>query len=252
MYLHNKKLIIGLILIICVTVLVFAVFTIFVDQAIFVRKKTFYRAKVNEKVVALTFDDGPSLDWTPRILAELNKAKVKATFFMIGEHVEKYPHIALQVAQEGHDIGIHTYSHKVIILSDTDVLKKDIERTGEIIKRITGKDTKLFRPPKAWLSKKEKRFIGDMGYTVVLWSINSKDWVRFDDQFQRKFILKHVRPGDIILFHDSGGVFKAEGGDRKETVLTIYRLCEQLKEMGYRVVTVSELLHIERENLNAK
>ncbi len=231
-------------------VLLFVVFTIFVDQAVFVRKKTFFRAHVHEKVVAITFDDGPSEDWTPRILIELEKSKAKATFFMVGEHVEKYPDIARRVANEGHDVGVHTYSHKVIMFSDPQWLKSDILHTAEIIKSVTGKETRLFRPPKAWLSKNEKRLIADMGFTVVLWSINTKDWVRFDDQFLRKYVLKHVRPGDIILFHDSGGVFKPEGGDRKETVRAIFRLVEQLREMGYRPVTVSELLKIQEESLH--
>lgn len=249
---QKRKLIFNLALAAAAIVLLFVVFTVFVDQAVFVRKKTFYRAHVHEKVVAITFDDGPSEDWTPRILIELEKANAKATFFMIGEHVEKYPDIARKVTDEGHDVGVHTYSHKVVMFSDLERLKSDIFHTADIIKSVTGKNTKLFRPPKAWLSKKEKRFIGDMGFTVVLWSINTKDWVRFDDQFLRKYILKHVRPGDIILFHDSGGVFKPEGGDRKETVRTIFRLVEQLREMGYKPVTVTELLRIQEESLNAR
>jgi peptidoglycan/xylan/chitin deacetylase (PgdA/CDA1 family) len=81
-----------------------------------------------------------------------------------------------------------------------------------------------------------------MGYKVILWSLNSKDWVTFDDKYIIRYLVKRTRPGDIILFHDSGGAFSIEGGDRHETVLTIPRLVEKLKEKGYKFVTVSELL----------
>ena len=90
--------------------------------------------------------------------------------------------------------------------------------------------------------EKERKELEKIGYKVVLWSLNSKDWVTFDDKYIRNYLLKNVRPGDIILFHDSGGAFSLEGGDRKETVLVIARLVEQLKEKGYRCVTISELL----------
>jgi peptidoglycan/xylan/chitin deacetylase (PgdA/CDA1 family) len=81
-----------------------------------------------------------------------------------------------------------------------------------------------------------------MGYKVVLWSLNSKDWVNFDDKYIIRYIESNVRPGDILLFHDSGGVFSTEGGNRQETVKTIFRLVEKLGEKGYRFVTITELL----------
>ncbi|PIP19515.1 MAG: hypothetical protein COX41_02545 [Candidatus Omnitrophica bacterium CG23_combo_of_CG06-09_8_20_14_all_41_10] len=80
--------------------------------------------------------------------------------------------------------------------------------------------------------------------------LNSKDWVTFDDKYIVKFLLKHIQPGDIILFHDAGGVFGVENGDRHETVKTIPKLAEKLKEKGYRFVTISELLKLTKENVN--
>lgn len=82
-----------------------------------------------------------------------------------------------------------------------------------------------------------------MGYEVVLWTLNSKDWVTFDDKYIVSYIVKHIRPGDIILFHDSGGVFSTEGGDRHETVKTIPLLVKELRKQGYHFCTVSELIH---------
>ncbi len=225
-----------------VIVLGIAIFTIFFDQAVIVRRGTFYHEPTSDKVVALTFDDGPSPEWTPIILDELKKAGVKATFFMLGVHVEKYPRIAKRVADEGHEIGNHTYDHHVLIYYKMEELEKEIKDAEKIIKNATGQTTKYFRPPKAWLTLEEKKKIEEMGYKVVLWSLNSKDWVTFHDKQITSYILRHIRPGDIILFHDSGGVFTTEGGGRIQTAKTIPRLVKKLKERGYSFVTISELL----------
>ncbi len=225
-----------------------AVFCIFFDEAVIVRKGTFYRGSPSRKVVALTFDDGPSAVWTPKILDELKRAGVKATFFMLGEHVVKYPDIARRVAAEGHEIENHSYDHHVLIYYKSEELHKQIKDTEEIIRSITGQTTTCFRPPKAWVTDKEKEKLKSMGYRVVLWSLNSKDWVTFDDKYMREYIVRNVRPGDIILFHDSGGVFGVEGGSRDETVRTIYRLTEKLREKGYGFVTVSQLLEADKNN----
>lgn len=225
-----------------------ALFTIFFDQAVLVRKDTIYRVKENEKLVALTFDDGPSDIWTPKILGELKKAGVKATFFMLGEHVEKYPEVARRVALEGHEIGNHTYNHGALLYYTKDELKETIRKAEAIIKKTTGVTTKYFRPPKAWLSRREKKKIKEMGYEIILWSLNSKDWVNFDDKYIIKYILHNIRPGDIILFHDSGGFFAKEGGNRWETVLAVPRLIEKLKDKGYRFVTITELLEANKRD----
>lgn len=229
-----------------------AAFFFFFDQAVLLRRGTFYRAEIPEKVVAITFDDGPSPVWTPAILEALDKAGVKATFFMLGEHVRKYPKAAKLVAEAGHEIGNHSMHHNNFIYYDKFEVEKDIKDTENIIKQVTGRTTRLFRPPKAWLSKREKKKIREFGYEVVLWSLNSKDWVNFDDKYIVRYLVKNVRPGDIILFHDSGGFFKSEEGNRIETVNAIPRLVEKLVERGYRFVTVSELLELNKQYENKR
>jgi len=245
---NYKKLIVFLIAALAIIGLAMAVFTIFFDQVVIVRKGTIYHIDESKKVVALTFDDGPSPIWTPKILDELKKADVKATFFMLGEHVGRYPEMARRVAEEGHEIGNHTYSHHVLIYYKMDELEKEIRDAEKAIKNITGQTVRYFRPPKAWLTAEEKRKIEQMGYKIVLWNLNSKDWVTFDDKYIIKYILQHIRPGDIILFHDSGGVFTTEGGDRHETVRTIPKLVEKLKERGYQFVTITELLNMKSDD----
>jgi len=242
-----KKIILIAIVLLIFVGLIVAVFTIFFDQAVLVRKDTLYRVPIEEKVVALTFDDGPSPVWTPQILDKLKKENVKATFFLLGEHVQKYPQVARRIVAEGHEVGNHSLSHHVLIAYKKQELQKEIRDAEKVIKDITGKTTKYFRPPKAWLTKREKKKVKEMGYEVVLWSLNSKDWVTFDDKYMLSYLMHHIQPGDIILFHDSGGAFSAEGGDRHETVLVIPRLIEKLKERGYRFVTVSELIKLSQQ-----
>jgi len=222
-----------------------ALFTVFFDQAVLVRRDVIYHINTPHNVVALTFDDGPSPEWTPRILDEFKKAGVKATFFMIGDHVKKYPDVARRVAEEGHEIENHTYSHPTLVFYTLDKLEREVRDTERAIRDATHRSTQYFRPPKAWLTATEKKKIEEMRYKTVSWTLNSKDWVTFDDKYMVKYIVRHVRSGDIILFHDSGGLFSTEGGDRHETVKTIQRLVEKLKKMGYQFVTLSELLSLE-------
>lgn len=225
-----------------VLILISAGLSVFFDQAILVRKNSVFHIDTKEKLVALTFDDGPSREWTAPILDELKKLHVKATFFMIGQHVEQYPDLARRVAREGHEIGNHSYDHHGIFFFTKDELDKEVGYAEEVIRSVTGITTHLFRPPKAWITDDEKKWLNEEGYSVVLWTLNSKDWVTFDDKYILKYLLRRVEPGDILLFHDSGGVFGIERGDRHETVKTIPRLVEELRKKGYRFVTVSELL----------
>jgi len=243
-----KRIIFILILAAFFIVLTAGLLTVFFDQSVIVRKNTIYHVPVSERVVAITFDDGPSPKWTPEILDALKAAQVKATFFMIGEHVKLYPDLAKRVADEGHEIGNHTYDHHGIFYYKTEELDKEIRDTQEEIYKAVGITTKYFRPPKAWLTAREKKEIKRIGYETVLWSLNSKDWVNFDDRYIIKYILHYVRPGDILLFHDSGGVFHPDNGNREETVKTIPRLIEKLKDKGYRFVTISELLELHKIN----
>ncbi|OGX06965.1 MAG: hypothetical protein A2Z88_04135 [Omnitrophica WOR_2 bacterium GWA2_47_8] len=223
-------------------VLLVMCFCLFFDQALLTRRGTVYRVKSSKKQIALTFDDGPSPLWTPKILDELKKANIKATFFMIGHHVKKYPEIARRVIEEGHTIGNHGYAHSVMIYYTLPEIEEEIKYSEVVIKEATGVTTNIFRPPKAWLSKELKIKIKSMGYQIVLWSLNSKDWVSFNHKYIVKYITRHVKPGDILLFHDSGDVFKAEGGDRLQTVLAIPLLAETLKAKGYEFVSIREML----------
>jgi peptidoglycan/xylan/chitin deacetylase (PgdA/CDA1 family) len=226
----------------------YIVLAIYFDQAVIIRKGTVYRVDTREKVVAITFDDGPSPIWTPLILGVLKSAGVKATFFMIGLHVERYPDIARRVVEEGHEVGNHSYDHHGIFYYTREELDMEIRQAEEVIKKTTGVAPCYFRPPKAWITTLEKRQVREMGYEVVLWTLNSKDWVMFSAKRILKFLLKKVRPGDILLFHDSGGVFTTEHGNREETIKVLPSLIKVLNDRGYRFVTITELLKLQSKS----
>jgi peptidoglycan/xylan/chitin deacetylase (PgdA/CDA1 family) len=137
----NRKRLITAIICVLLAGSAIAAFCIFFDEAVLVRKSTIYRVPIKDKVVALTFDDGPSPVWTPRILDELKRAGIKATFFMLGEHVKKYPDIARRVAEEGHEIGNHSYTHHVLIYYTEEELEIEIKDTEKVIKEVTGLTT---------------------------------------------------------------------------------------------------------------
>ncbi|MCK5012687.1 MAG: polysaccharide deacetylase family protein [Candidatus Omnitrophica bacterium] len=218
-------------------------FCVFFDQAILARRGTIYRIKTDKKRVLLTFDDGPSPDWTPKILDELKKENISAVFFMIGHHVQKYPDIARQVASEGHTIGNHGYAHSVMFYYTPAEIEEEIQYTEHVIREATGQTTKYFRPPKAWLRRNIKKKVKSMGYETILWSLNSKDWVSFNHKSIVKYISGHIKNGDILLFHDSGNVTTTEGGNRRQTVKSISLLARALREKGFEFVSIEELIN---------
>ena len=218
-------------------------FCVFFDQAILTRRGTIYRVKTDKKHVVLTFDDGPSPIWTPKILDELKSENIKATFFMIGHHVQKYPEIAKRVVEEGHTVGNHGYAHSVMLYYTPAEIEEEIKYTEHVIREITGFTTKYFRPPKAWLRQTIKKKVKSMGYETVLWSLNSKDWVSFNHKSITRYISKNIKNGDILLFHDSGNVTSTEGGSRLQTVKTISLLARTLREQGFEFISIEELIH---------
>ena len=229
-------------------IFLFGCFCVFFDHSVLTRQGTTYRVRTSEKIVALTFDDGPSPVWTPKILEELKKADVKATFFMVGHHVQKYPDIARRVAREGHGIGNHGYAHSVILYYTPAEIEEEIKYTEHVIREVTGETTTMFRPPKAWLRDSTKEKIRSMGYAVVLWSLNSKDWAGFPHRYIVRYLAARARGGDILLFHDSGNIFAREGGDRGQTVQAVALLIKTLKGKGFSFVTLEELMHEERSS----
>lgn len=188
------------------------------------------------KVVALTFDDGPHTVYTPKILEILRRYKVRATFFLIGERVERFPHIVRMIVSEGHEIGNHTYSHpNNLPIKNWDEIRKEIEKCSEAVERVTGIRPRLFRPPKGFLNYKVLTLAQLEGHTLVFWTVSANHKEATIPKAMAKRVLKLVHPGAIILMHD--GRIPSRWKDVKALLLII----EGLRKQGYEFVTVSEL-----------
>ena len=187
------------------------------------------------KRVALTFDDGPHPIFTGRILDILERYNVKATFFVVGQNVENYPRAFERLADSECEIGNHTYTHKNIGNMSEDELLVELERTEKAIEGISRRHTLLLRPPEGHFGDVVQRVSVVRGYDIILWSIDTLDWAHTSASNMAKKVISSVSDGDIILMHDytSGGAHTCEA---------LEIIIPRLIEMGYELVTVSELI----------
>lgn len=196
---------------------------------------SYRRVDTCRKAIALTFDDGPHYKYTEEILDILKSYGVKATFFMIGVNAEKHPDIVKRVCADGHEIGNHTYSHPHLKGLSEDDIKKEMADASAVIEKITGRRPSLFRPPEGYCGKAVTSAAESMDHTVILWSQDTRDWAHNEAQKISDDILRNVKSGDIILFHD----FITPDSPTPEALKTII---PQLLRTGYEFVPVSALL----------
>ncbi len=197
--------------------------------------------QTKEKVIALTFDDGPNEPYTSQILKILQHNGVRATFFLIGENVKLFPAAAREIVAEGHQVGNHSYSHPFFLaLEPSRYEGRQIDRTEQIVEAATGVHCMLFRPPHGLHTPWLLRAAAKRGLISVGWSENASDWHRLTSAQIADRIVRAARPGNIILLHD--GLNLAHGIDRSQTVNALPAMISELKRQGYTFVTVSELL----------
>jgi peptidoglycan/xylan/chitin deacetylase (PgdA/CDA1 family) len=194
-----------------------------------------YVARVDtaERVVALSFDDGPTPWHTPKVLDVLDRHRVKATFFMMGRNVERFPAVARDVLQRGHEIGNHSYSHPKLVLMSPQRVRDEIERTDALLRAIGVAGDIHFRPPHAAKFIVLPWVLRDMKKLSVLGDVDPEEWKGYTAPVLTASILRQTRPGSIIGLHDPNG---AETLKALDTVLT------SLTAQGYRIETVSQLV----------
>ena len=197
----------------------------------------FARGPADSCAVALTFDDGPG-EQTSAILDILRERGVRATFFLCGSNVERFPALARRIADEGHGIGNHTDSHPRLLGRSPGRIALEIDRAQRVISHRTGCQPSLFRPPYGLRWFGLFPILARSGMGVVMWSVNSLDWRLPARQIVER-VLGQAHSGSIILLHD--GVPPRERGDR---LATVEALPEILRQLGARcrLVTVTELL----------
>lgn len=179
--------------------------------------------------IALTFDDGPHPYYTEQILDGLKKRGIKATFFVTGMNVEKYPEIIKRMYEEGHVIGNHTFYHTQLTSRNRDKFKEELIRTNAAISEITGEDVIYVRPPYgSW----DKSFETELNMFPVLWTVDPLDWCSTNVACITSNVVKKVEENDIILMHDY----------YPSTVTAALNIIDELTKEGYTFVTVEEIL----------
>ncbi len=205
-------------------------------------KKVITSVQTKQKVVALTFDDGPDAQTTPAVLESLASHDVKATFFVVGYRAEKLPKLLRTMADQGHEIANHSYSHNYSQFkkNEVEIFRSEIERTNTLINQATGQIPSLFRPPGGYLSDQMVAFVTSYPMTIAYWTWqqDSKDWrVGTKGESIANHIVSHIQPGQIIILHDGAG-------NGLETARAVDLLLTRLTADGYRFVTMSQLIQI--------
>jgi peptidoglycan/xylan/chitin deacetylase (PgdA/CDA1 family) len=190
----------------------------------------------DRKVVALTFDDGPNPEATPLILQTLREKGVRATFFVLGSHAERWPELVRQISHEGHQLGNHGYFHRKLQFKSPFYVSRDIRLGIRAIKRAGAPAPRLFRAPHGFRSPWTTPIASSYGERTVGWSLGVWDSDRPGaDEIVRR-TMEGVEPGSIILLHDGDGY--NPDGDRMQTAAALPIIIDRLKEQGYEFATL--------------
>ncbi|MED0669567.1 polysaccharide deacetylase family protein [Aneurinibacillus aneurinilyticus] len=201
-----------------------------------------YHVNTKKKLIALTFDDGPHPVYTRRVLKILDKHKAKATFFVVGERAKWYAPVIRQIHRRGHEIGNHTFTHPHMKHITAEQLQEEIRKTDQIVHSLTGTYPRFFRPPGGEITYAVLRSSERQKHPIAIWSYHqdSRDWTHPGTAYIVSKVTSGARPGDIILFHDSGL-------DQSQTIEAVDKVLAILSKQGYRFVTLSQLLHEQKK-----
>ncbi|MBW4645086.1 MAG: polysaccharide deacetylase family protein [Goleter apudmare HA4340-LM2] len=191
----------------------------------------------DQKVIALTFDDGPWPQTTVQVLDILKQNDVKGTFFVVGQNVKNYPDLMKRIVADGHGIGNHTWHHWYHAMNPQ-TAAYEVENTTNLIYKTTGVKTGLFRPPGGMMHNGVAAYARNSKYAVVMWSSDSIDYSRPSVPKLINNVFRQAKPGGIVLMHDGGG-------NRSQTVQALPTIIENFRKQGYSFVTVSELLEMQ-------
>jgi peptidoglycan/xylan/chitin deacetylase (PgdA/CDA1 family) len=192
------------------------------------------RGSVTRRQLALTFDDGPHPSYTPQLLSLLKAHGVKATFFVVGKMVERHPELLRAQVADGHAIGNHTFSHLNLTKLSPEEQAVEIKACGEVIRSLTGKAPRYFRPPGGQLNSDVTKVADILGYRMVLWSLNPGDYTRPSAELLKARILSQVSNGSVLLLHD--GI--------PQSLEVLPEVLSTLKQNGYEFVTLDEMVNV--------
>ena len=221
---------------------------IFVAILLWAYSGAIVKAPVTEKLVALTYDDGPNPPHTQNLLGMLNRHSVKVTFFPKGQNIEAFPESVRAIVREGHEIGNHSYSHNPMVsLSKTDMLE-ELVLSNRLIENLVGYEPVLFRPPYGIQGPGLKMALEELDMTSILMSSSGLDWEITDPKLIASTVVESVEPGSIVLLHDGhGDVNDPNAQDsRAASVEATDIIIKELKAQDYRFVTVGELIQLSK------
>jgi peptidoglycan/xylan/chitin deacetylase (PgdA/CDA1 family) len=200
------------------------------------RSSVYWAADTSQKLVALTFDDGPMPQWTPEVLRALDEHKAPATFFMVGEHARAHRKL-VHGRLARHEVGNHSWEHLDLAKLDYPTAYRDLRRAHAAIVQATGHEPRLLRPPYGHIAGSTMLAAAELGYQVVLWSVQMLESTYASHPAGLVgYIADAVKPGSIVLAHDTGP------GDRLVAIRNLPRMITGLRAKGYEFVTVSDLL----------
>ncbi|MCB1099996.1 MAG: polysaccharide deacetylase family protein [Verrucomicrobiae bacterium] len=204
---------------------------------------TSYRqAKVQQPFLAMTFDDGPHATNTPRLLDILRERNIRATFYVVGQNVKRYPDLLRRIVAEGHEIGNHTVSHANLTKVSDQRLRMEMGEVHNGVLAVTGVAPQTMRPPYGALRQEQRALIRrEFGYPTITWNVDPEDWKRPGVGVVTKRLVEGARPGGILLAHDI----------HAPTIDAMPGTLDELLRRGFRFVTVSELINIEQSQAHA-
>ncbi|MEA3210156.1 MAG: peptidoglycan-N-acetylglucosamine deacetylase [Chthoniobacter sp.] len=200
-------------------------------------KVTYSQCNVDGPYLAMTFDDGPHAENTPRLLDMLKQRGLKATFFVVGQCAAENPNIMKRIVEEGHEIANHSWSHPSLNKMGEGAVTDQLQRTHDVIVQTTGVTPKLMRPPYGAFTANQAKWANHKwGYKVILWDVDPLDWKIRNAEHVKGAILKGAVSGSIILSHDI----------HKTTIDAMPGTLDGLSAKGFKFVTVSELIAMDR------
>lgn len=195
----------------------------------------------NKAEIALTFDDGPDPVFTPQILDKLKEYHIKATFFLLGENIEKFPDIAKRIADEGHVVGNHTYDHPNLTKVSDEEYHHQIQKADEVIQRVVGYKPRFFRPTYGAINENQVKWANDQRMMVIQWSIDTLDWKGLSAEQIAETVIANALPGSIVLQHNAPGV------PLQGSVDALDRFIPELQQKGARFVTLSKMFRLPKD-----
>ncbi len=201
--------------------------------------RVFWRAATDVPQIALTFDDGPQVTYTPRLLDILNQFEVPATFFLIGQHIESHRDLAREIVRAGHEVGNHTFTHPAMFRLTDDEMRDEIVRTDELLRSLDGAEPRFLRPPMGLFTKRVLDIVEQSGYKAVVGDVYPRDSHGPGKEKIVRRVLSRVITGSIIILHDGGNSLQV---DRTQTLEAVHVIIPELQSRGFEFVKLSQLL----------